>query len=543
MDRTNPSLIQFAWSEAFNEAAMVKQSSIAFEKANVLFNLAAVLSQIGTGTTFTTTTTTTDSEGSGGHRGAALAFQASAGILRWVSENFLHPPLVDIQRGSLVHLAAVMVAQGQECIAWKAMADGKSAAILAKLAAGTRQLYLDAGEKLRSGSGGGGSGGSEDRLQKMLGSGWSGMLGAKGNLFWAFTEYYRAEIAFASESAHGEGIARLLAAQAACREGVGICDDQNGGGSFGILKAIFTRLMAVLGARLEVGQKENGLIYHQPVPPYDTLPVAEGLVLAKALSFADAVAEAKGSVAGGVDLFARLVPLRVHELVSLYSEEKSKLLRYETAKVSEADRAFQSMLTDLDFPESLERVRSEERQRSSTAPLDASLLPSGIGECKAQLSRMPPIAVLLEGCREAEGRAKGLFAEIDRILEADKTATLRITGKTAPSLDPTQHAAAAAFYQRMGEIEKRLALIVGETPSLVAQYKTIQEDIDLLNMPSDREILTRLRPINTTNLLEDDDSSSNRGKIVEKIEEMLGQLEEQQRQRNAALEQLQQQVQ
>ena len=443
MDRTS-TLIQFGWSEAFEDGMVVQQSSVAFEKANVLFNLAAVYSQIGCASNLTAAAHPEE----GGHRRAAGAFQGAAGILQWISENFLHPPLQDIQQGSLVHLAAVMLAQGQECFAWKAMADAKSPAILAKLAAGTRQLYLTALARL-----------SDDGFQRMLGTAWLGMLRAKERLFAALTDYFRAEMAFAAES-HGECIARILAADAACKEGLGSAADP--------LKSIFGRLQVVLAARLETARKENGLIYHLPIPPYETLPVAEELVLAKCPTFPEAIAEAKNSV-GRVDLFARLVPLRVHELVSLYSEEKSKLLRYETAKVSEADRAFQSLLTDLRFPESLERLRLQ-RPSGMAKPM----LPSGIAECKAQLLRMPFFASLYQEVVGMESKAQGIFSEIDRLLEADKRMT--------PNPLSTE------FYRRMGEMEKRLALVFGEVPSLLAQHQTIQEDLCLIRLP-DAEIV------------------------------------------------------
>ena len=62
----------------------------------------------------------------------------------------------------------------------------------------------------------------------------------------------------------------------------------------------------------------------------------------------------------GPDIFAQLVPMKVHEAASLYSEEVAKLLRQVGDEIEEKNAELDEFLTNLD----LDAVRSiEEREK------------------------------------------------------------------------------------------------------------------------------------------------------------------------------------
>ena len=74
--------------------------------------------------------------------------------------------------------------------------------------------------------------------------------------------------------------------------------------------------------RLQSAKKDNDFIYHEKIPPLDSLPEIKGAPLVKGIPF-----DATDPEICGVDIFQKLVPMEAHEASSIYSEEKAKLLR------------------------------------------------------------------------------------------------------------------------------------------------------------------------------------------------------------------------
>lgn len=65
--------------------------------------------------------------------------------------------------------------------------------------------------------------------------------------------------------------------------------------------------------RLNAARKENDFVYHEKVPPLDTLPELRGASLVKGIPFDPTDPEVSGA-----DIFGRLVPIEAHETSSLY---------------------------------------------------------------------------------------------------------------------------------------------------------------------------------------------------------------------------------
>ncbi|XP_051948546.1 rhophilin-2-like isoform X2 [Xyrauchen texanus] len=98
--------IFFTWYDSFT-GVPVCQQNISLEKASVLFNMAALYSQIGT---------RANRQTQAGLQDAISAFQKSAGVLHHLKETFTHTPSYDMSPAMLSMLIRLMLAQGQECL-------------------------------------------------------------------------------------------------------------------------------------------------------------------------------------------------------------------------------------------------------------------------------------------------------------------------------------------------------------------------------------------------------------------------------------------
>ncbi|XP_051509791.1 rhophilin-2-like isoform X1 [Myxocyprinus asiaticus] len=98
--------IFFTWYDSFT-GVPVCQQNISLEKASVLFNMAALYSQIGT---------RANRQTQAGLEDAISAFQKSAGVLHYLKETFTHTPSYDMSPAMLSMLIRLMLAQAQECL-------------------------------------------------------------------------------------------------------------------------------------------------------------------------------------------------------------------------------------------------------------------------------------------------------------------------------------------------------------------------------------------------------------------------------------------
>ncbi|KAM9826548.1 rhophilin-2 isoform X2 [Syngnathus typhle] len=103
---THHSSIFFTWYDSFT-GVPVCQQNLSLEKASILFNMAALYSQIGT---------RGDRQTSAGLREAISAFQKAAGVLNHLKETFTHTPSYDMSPAMLAMLIRMMLAQAHECL-------------------------------------------------------------------------------------------------------------------------------------------------------------------------------------------------------------------------------------------------------------------------------------------------------------------------------------------------------------------------------------------------------------------------------------------
>ncbi|KAK5935850.1 hypothetical protein CgunFtcFv8_021169 [Champsocephalus gunnari] len=111
---SRPTGIFFTWYDSFT-GVPVCQQNLSLEKASILFNMAALYSQIGT---------RSDRQTIAGLEEAISSFQKAAGILNHLKETFTHTPSYDMSPAMLSMLIRMMLAQAQECLFEKTALPG-----------------------------------------------------------------------------------------------------------------------------------------------------------------------------------------------------------------------------------------------------------------------------------------------------------------------------------------------------------------------------------------------------------------------------------
>lgn len=353
--------ISFNWYDAFSETP-TSQYSLAYEKASVLFNIAAILSY--------TASTQTRSE-IDGMKKAYHSLQACAGLLNFINDNFLHAPSTDLSRETVKTLSLVMLAQAQEVFTEKQIRDSGKSSIIAKLAAEAANLYHNAGETI-----------TELVIAGNIDHVWQSYCLVKEKYFVSLAHYYQA--CFEDEKAkYGLSVARFALAQTFGKEAHTLAKTYSGQfARYGSLSndpgtAMVEVTKNSLNLIIDKGnsaRKENDVIYHETLVKENAIPVVAKLSSAKPISLHDLYAGQDIGRIVGHDIFHKLVPLSVHESASMYSEEIAKLLRQEQERSDVADTELSTGLDYLGLPKSLHQLKVSD----DTLASDSANVPSHI---------------------------------------------------------------------------------------------------------------------------------------------------------------------
>ena len=177
------------------------RNNLKYELMNILFNLAALYSQLA----INTPRGNTD-----GLKSAANNFSLAAGVLAHMQtavlpELRMSDPPEDMDENTLESLKQLLLAQSQECFWQKAVMDGYKDASIAKLAARVSDLYNLAGESAMK--------------SEAISSAWIHHMTAKHHHFAAAAQY-RAACDCLEKKRYGEEVARLKDSVACVTEGL-----------------------------------------------------------------------------------------------------------------------------------------------------------------------------------------------------------------------------------------------------------------------------------------------------------------------------------
>lgn len=356
--------VNFPWHDAFTNK-LITQTSIAYEKASILFQIAVTHSSIAA------SQNRSDPEGL---KRAFYYFRACAGMLTYINENFLHAPSTDLSREVVKLLVNIILAQATEVFFEKCTDEKKGNILVSKVAAQTASMYNTLSEEVKEFMGKG----IFDRnwvtlIQVCVSNSIAYitsdlLIQIKAKYFSSLAQSYRA-LADNATGKHGDALVRFTLAETLAKEA------SRTASTFSSLfvthmspnlpadagPSIHERTkahLALCSERKNDAQRENDLIYNAVLCSPDVLPIIEKLVVASPIPIQDVYGSPDVQKVIGPDLFVKLIPLSVHESASVYSEEKAKLVRGEVEKAEGAEGELKSALDNMGVKDGLSRFKA-----------------------------------------------------------------------------------------------------------------------------------------------------------------------------------------
>lgn len=131
--------VNFPWRDAFTNKLIV-QTSLAYEKASVIFQIAATHSAIAC------TQSRSDPEG---QKRAFYYLRCCAGMLTYINENFLHAPSTDLSREVIKLLVGIILAEATEVFWEKCRDEKKGSPLVYKVASQAASMYNSLSEEVK----------------------------------------------------------------------------------------------------------------------------------------------------------------------------------------------------------------------------------------------------------------------------------------------------------------------------------------------------------------------------------------------------------
>uniref|UniRef100_A0A2P2HW37 Programmed cell death 6-interacting protein-like n=1 Tax=Hirondellea gigas TaxID=1518452 RepID=A0A2P2HW37_9CRUS len=326
--------IPFKWKDAFEKGSIFGSrssktvSSMSYERACVMFNIAALQSQIAA-------VQSPDSDE--GLKLAAKLLQQASGELTalkgWVLSAVGSDPTADMQPDTLTALAAFMLAQAQEMFVSKAIQDRMKPGVVAKLCMQCEELYGDANKHM-----------ARETLKPLWDRDWHSRVPAKQLAFSGLAQFYQSRVCNEQKSV-GEEISRLRQALELFKSA------ETRSGNTGQVVDQINRAQNLLTEAI----KDNDFIYHERVPDVKNLNPIGKAAIAKPLPVPERF------TAGFSDVFESLVPVQVQQALSQCDTRRQDLVNREVGKLKESTQLLNSVLASLNLPAALEDTEQGEQ--------------------------------------------------------------------------------------------------------------------------------------------------------------------------------------
>ncbi|CCK68039.1 Bro1p KNAG_0A03580 [Huiozyma naganishii CBS 8797] len=301
------------------------QHTIAFEKSSVIYNIAVICNQLAR------EKLTDDYKPSIGYMTKAMC------CFKYLSENFLNSPSIDLQAENTGFLSLLCHAQAQEMFLLKLLNGPnaeKQASLISKLAVATHQLYNQCNDFLKTPEGG---------ITPYGEPRWGTTMTCKTYLYKSIAAFYYA-LYLEQQNQMGEAIAFTKLAHLSLINALPFK---------AWLKEFvdFEGLKNSINMKTEQLNKDNDYIYHELIPNSVSLDVVKSMDAIKPMTWNSIIDESMKDISPKCEaLFKGIVPMEVYEKESIYSEEKSKMLRAEVEATETADLEYSSFLDFTQLP-------------------------------------------------------------------------------------------------------------------------------------------------------------------------------------------------
>ncbi|EDW85389.2 uncharacterized protein Dwil_GK10583 [Drosophila willistoni] len=404
-------IFSFTWKDLYHNTVH-EVSDMRFERAAVLFNIAASHTQEGA------SVTRGDVDGM---KMACTHFQAAAWAYNELNEHyanvndggdFMTPELLMFQQ-------QVCLAQAQECILEKSLIDNRKPHVVAKV---TAQIVVYYGAALASLLTGGDDGPVGQVIDRAVYNLWKKYVRFKINYLNCILFLYQGQHA-EEQRKMGERVTLYQASwdklEEARKGSKGLPDQTE-------INESLSFTADVVEAKRKNAKNENEFIYHETVPELGTIPAVQGANLVNGIGFSVLDEEFADA-----DIFARLVPMKAHEASSMYSEEKAKLLRKYSALLEAKDQQLDGYMSSL----TLDNLNINEEQ--------ANKLPQGIVDrCAALNANKTAISDLVEAMSqlaEITAEVETNLNDLKLMLEAEAKEEIEFQNLSGVQRTPNAH--------------------------------------------------------------------------------------------------------
>ncbi|XP_063368295.1 programmed cell death 6-interacting protein [Cydia amplana] len=446
--------IPFKWKDAFDRGSLfggrisLTVSSLAYEHVCILFNIGALQSVLASQQPL-------DTEDS--LKLATKLLQQAAGVFSHLKGSVMgavhQEPTPDLQPDTLQALAALMLAQAQEVIAYKCIRDEMKEGMVARVCAQCEELYTDALRMI-----------NREPQRALFDREWSAIITAKQMAFRGLTQLFQGMVC-RTNKAVGEEISRLQVAVEQLKGALGRLPQAP------LLSEQLTKAMRFLAE----ATKDNDFIYHERIPDARQLEPVPRAAVAKALP---PPARWGPAPPARRDLFAALLPAAAHRALQAAAARRAEAVNAEVNKLREATQLLNSILASLNLPACVEEQDSGELPESIRSKAAAVRAAGGPGALRALMEELPQ---LLQRNRDILDEAERMLREEEEADAALRSQFGARWGRTpSPQLTEAFRANAAKYRQIIDNAVRADAIVQQK----FAQHK---EDIELLGR-SDGEI-------------------------------------------------------
>ncbi|XP_036122335.1 programmed cell death 6-interacting protein isoform X1 [Molossus molossus] len=362
----NQICLTFTWKDAFDKGSLFGGSvklalaSLGYEKSCVLFNCAALASQIAAEQNL---------DNDEGLKIAAKHYQFASGAFLHIKETVLsalnREPTVDISPDTVGTLSLIMLAQAQEVFFLKATRDKMKDAIIAKLANQAADYFGDAFKQCQY----------KDTLPKYFYfQEVFPVLAAKHCIMQANAEYHQSILA-KQQKKFGEEIARLQHAAELIKTVASRYDE------YVNVKDFSDKINRALTA----AKKDNDFIYHDRVPDLKDLDPIGKATLVKSTPVNVPISQKF------TDLFEKMVPVSVQQALAAYNQRKADLVNRSIAQMREATNLANGVLASLNLPAAIEDVSGDTVPHSILTKSTSVIEQGGIQTVDQLIKELPEL--------------------------------------------------------------------------------------------------------------------------------------------------------
>ncbi|XP_069551798.1 programmed cell death 6-interacting protein isoform X4 [Brachyistius frenatus] len=357
----NQLCLTFTWKDAFDKGSLFGGSvklalaSLGYEKTCVLFNVAALASQIASEQNL---------DNDEGLKAAAKYYQLASGAFGHIKDTVLsalnREPTMDISPETVGTLSLIMLAQAQEVFFLKATSDKMKDAVIAKLANQAADFYGDAFKQCQY----------KDNLPKEV----LPVLAAKHCIMQANAELHQSILA--KQKKHfGEEIARLQHATELVKTVASRYDE------YVSVKDLSDKINRALTA----AKKDNDFIYHDRVPEVKDLEHIGKAALVKASAITPPLSQKF------TDLFEKMVPMAVQQSMSIYNQRKAETVNTLVGTMREATNLCNGVLASLNLPAALEDLSGDSIPQSIAEKARSIVQQGGLQSIEQLIKDLPEL--------------------------------------------------------------------------------------------------------------------------------------------------------